>query len=294
MVNPWLIGGLAALFGFGAATVRNFEHAAARELASKLEGEQKVVRLDVTYPGILSPGLGEVGTATIHASHFKCEGLPLFTEPKRSKKGSIEWLKLDLRDFYLRDLRCERFSAEIPKCRFDFALAASQRKIRLSKSGVGEGTVEIKVGDLAPYILKKYAEIKRVSVTIDGNWIRVQGYGQFLVLNATFDVKAHLGTNGGQLILQDSIVRIDDKVPDAGSEKALIDTLNPVIDFAKDLDLYDAVEAKKVTIKGDSIFVTGKVKIPDLPEGYSISSEPNRFSVESAFADSKAKAFSIR
>ncbi len=267
MVNPWLIGGLAALFGIGAATVRNFEHAAARDLASKLDGDRKVVKLDVTYPGILSPGLGEVGTATIHASHFRCEGLPLFTEPKRSHKGSIEWLKLDLQDFYLRDLRCERFSAAIPKCRFDFALAASKRKIRLSKSGLGEGSVQIKVQDLAPYILKKYAEIKRVSVTVDGNWVRVQGYGQFLVLNATFDVKAHIGTNGGQLLLTDCIVRIDDKVPDADSEKALIDTLNPVIDFAKDLDLYDAVDAQKVWIEGDSIFVTGKVKIPDSPEG---------------------------
>lgn len=266
MTNPWLLGGIAALFGIGAATVRGFESSASKEIASKLEGDHKQVRLSVTYPGLLSPMLGEVGTATIKASQFRTEGLPLFTEPKRSKKGTIQLLKLDLSDFYLRDLRCEHFYAEIPECRFDFALAASKRRIRLSKSGLGTGSVEIKVRDLAPYILKKYAEIKSVEVTTDGRWIRVQGYGQFLVLNAGFDVKARLTTNGKQLLLSDCIIRIDNKETDADSEKALIDTLNPVIDFAKDLDLYDAVDAKDVKISGESITVTGSVKIPDLPE----------------------------
>ena len=131
MTNPWLWGGLAALFGIGSATLRDFEHAAARELASKLEGDHKEVHLRVDYPGLLSPALGEVGTATIQAKRFRCEGLPLFTEPNRSKKGSIKLLCLDLSDFVLRDLRCERFTASIPDCRFDFALAASKRQIRL-------------------------------------------------------------------------------------------------------------------------------------------------------------------
>ena len=156
MTNPWLLGGLAALFGFGAVTIRNFEHAAAHEIGEKLIGDHKRVSISVTYPGLLSPAIGEVGTATINASQFHCEGLPLFTEPKRSKKGTIDHLRLNLSDFYLRDLRCERFTADILDCRFDFALAASQRKVRLSKSGLGMGTVELKVKDLGPYILKKY------------------------------------------------------------------------------------------------------------------------------------------
>ena len=266
MTNPWLLGGIAALFGLGAATVRNFERAAAQDIGSKLEGDHKHVSLKVTYPGFLSPAIGEVGTATISASHFRCEGLPLFTEPKRSKKGSIDLLKLDLSDFYLRDLRCERFTAEIPDCRFDFALAASQRKVRLSKSGLGTGTVELKVADLAPYILKKYGEIKSVEVTSEGDWIRVKGFGQFLVLTANFDVKAKIITNGSQLLLSECIVRIDNKETDADGQQNLINTLNPVIDFAKDLDLYDAVDAKSVQIVGDTILVKGRVKIPTLTE----------------------------
>jgi hypothetical protein len=266
MTNPWLLGGLAALFGIGAATVRNFEHAAAKEIGDKLTGDHKVISVRVSYPGILSPAIGEVGVAKITASHFRCEGLPLFTEPKRSKKGSIDLLRLDLSDFYLTDLRCERFTADIPDCRFDFALAASRKKIRLSRSGIGSGTVELKVKDLAPYILKKYGEIKTVEVTTDGDWLRVKGFGQFLVLNANFDIKAKLTTNGNQLNLSDCIIRIDNKQTDQESQQSLINTLNPVIDFRRDLSLFDAVEARSVSISGDTIKVMGKVKIPDVPE----------------------------
>ena len=174
-------------------------------------------------------------------------------------------LRLDLSNFYLRDLRCEHFRADIPDCRFDFALAASAKKIRLSKSGIGPGTVDLSIRDLAPFILKKYHEIKTVEVSVDRDWVRVKGYGQFLIFNANFDVMAHLTTNGTQLILTDCIVRIDNKETDPDSQKALIETLNPVIDFAKDLDLYDAVFARRVEILGNTIKVSGDVKIPDLP-----------------------------
>jgi hypothetical protein len=266
MTNPWLWGGLAAIFGFGAVTLKNFEHSAAHEIGEKLVGDHKSVSIGVTYPGLLSPAIGEIGTATIRAAHFRCEGLPLFTEPKRSKKGTIDNLRLDLSDFYLRDLRCERFMADIPNCRFDFALAATQRKVRLSKSGLGAGSVELKVVDLGPYILKKDRDIKTVEVTTEGDWIRVKGFGLFLVLNADFDVKAKITTNGSQLLLSDCIIRIDNKETDLESQQALINALNPVIDFAKDLDLYDAVDAKTVQIIGNTIKVTGRVKIPDLPE----------------------------
>ena len=266
MKNPWLLGGIAAIFGFGIATVRNFEVAAAKEIGEKLIGAQKRITVSVSYPGLLSPAIGEVGTATIFASNFRCEGLPLFTEPSRSKRGTIDLLKLNLTDFYLRDLRCEKFLAEIPNCRFDFALAASKKRIRLSKSGLGTGTVELLVKDLAPYILKKYGEIKSVEVATDGDWIRIKGNGQFLVLNAEFDVKAKIKTNGLQLILTDAIIRIDNKETDIESQQALMNTLNPVIDFAKDLDLYDAVDAKTVQILGEKILVKGNVKIPEKPE----------------------------
>ncbi len=262
-MNPWLIGGFFLLTG---ATLKGFERDAAREIASKLEGDQKQVSISVTYPGLLSPAIGEIGVATISASHFRTEGLPFFTEPKRSQKGSVKELRLKLTDFYLRDLRCESFTASIPNCRFDFALARSKRQIRLSKSGVGPGEVRILIKDLAPFILKKYPEIQEVTVAPEGDRVRVKGRGQFLILNASFDILARVGTDGGTLRLEDCSIKMNDEKPDKASEEALISTLNPVIDFAKDLDLLDAVRAESVKVSGTAVVVSGQVKIPEMPK----------------------------
>lgn len=261
-MNPWLIGGL---FLLGGAALKGFEADAAKEIASKLEGDHKRVAIKVTYPGVLSPAIGEIGKVTISASNFRTEGLPFFTEPLRSKRGTVKVLALNFSDFYLRDLHCDRFTAEIPDCRFDFALAKSKRQIRLSKSGTGPGEVRILIKDLAPFILKKYPEIKEVSVEAVGDKVRVRGRGQFLILNAAFDVTAKVGTDGSTLRLEECKVLIDGSAPDAASEQALINTLNPVIDFARDLDLLDAVSAESASVNGEAIVLRGKVKIPVAP-----------------------------
>ena len=262
-MNPWLIGGF---FLLGGAALKGFEKDAAREISGKLEGDQKQVSISVTYPGLLSPAIGEVGTVTISASKFRTEGLPFFTEPNRSQKGSVKELRLKLTDFYLRDLHCESFSASIPSCRFDFALARSKRQIRLSRSGIGPGEVRILIQDLAPFILKKYPEIQDVTVEPEGDRVRVKGRGQFLILNASFDILARIGTDGGRLLLEDCRITMNNEIPDSASKQALINTLNPVIDFAKDLDLLDAVKAESVSVQNGAIVLKGKVKIPTLPQ----------------------------
>lgn len=259
--NPWLLGGIAALFGAGAILVRDFERAAAKDIRGKLQGDQAYVHLKVSYPGLLSPAIGEIGTAKIIAGKFKCDGLPLYTEPKRSKKGTIESLELELTDFVLRDLRCESFRAQIPNCRFDFALARSKKQVRLSQSGIGSGTVEILAKDLPPFILKKYREIKSVEVSLDEGRVRVKGRGEFLVLTADFEISARLVTNGAQLLLKDAVVRLDGKPADADSQEALMNAINPIIDFDRDLDLYDSVLAKEVDVLSDRIKVSGDVKV---------------------------------
>jgi hypothetical protein len=265
-MSPWLLGGVAALFGIGVLTVNDFERAAKNDIANALQGENKKVGVVVRYPNVLSPALGEASSVTIKASQFSTEGLPFFTEPKRSQKGKINHLKLELTDFYLRDLHVESLIADIPDCRFDFAYAKKSKKIRLSRSGSGTSTVRIQVADLAPFILKKYAEIKDVTVATEGEWVRVKGSGQFLIFNAAFDVKAHIKTDGERLFLADAEILFDGKKGDQAGQDTLMQTLNPVVDFAKDLDLLDAVEAKKVEILGSVIQVTGNIKVPIKPQ----------------------------
>ena len=160
----------------------------------------------------------------------------------------------------------DSFTASIPNCRFDFALARSKRKIRLSRSGTGPGEVRILIKDLAPFILKKYPEIQEVTVEPEGDRVRVKGRGQFLILNASFDILARVGTDGGTLRLEDCRIMMNGEKPDQASEQALINTLNPVIDFAKDLDLLDAVRAERVQVINNAVIVSGQVKIPEMPK----------------------------
>ena len=83
--------------------------------------------------------------------------------------------------------------------------------------------------------------------------------------NASFDVLARVGTDGATLRLEDCRIMMNGEKPDQASEQALINALNPVIDFAKDLDLLDAVKAETVLIKNDAVVVRGQVKIPEMP-----------------------------
>ncbi|HLO97814.1 MAG TPA: DUF2993 domain-containing protein [Fimbriimonas sp.] len=264
--NPWLLGGIAALFGIGSALVKDFERAAARDILSKVSGPEAFVKLQISYPGLLSPAIGEIGTAKIIAGNFHCDGLPLYTEPKRSQRGTIRSLQLELTNFKLRDLQCRSFTATIPDCRFDFALARSKRQVRLSKSGTGTGAVEIMASDLPAFILKKYREIKSVKVTIDEGRVKVAGRGEFLVLTADFEISARLAANGTQILLKDAVVRLDGKPADPESEQALLNAMNPILDFDRDLDLYDSVQATSVEVLSDRMRVEGKVKVATKPD----------------------------
>ena len=97
-MNPWIFGGALFFLG-GVLLVSDFERAAAKDIAEQLQGDQKKVQVSANFPGILSPAIGEIGTATINASNFETIGLPLYTESWRSKSGTIETLKVNLKDF---------------------------------------------------------------------------------------------------------------------------------------------------------------------------------------------------
>lgn len=262
-MNPWIFGGALFFLG-GVLLVSDFERAAAKDIAEQLHGDQKKVQVSANFPGILSPVIGEIGTATINASNFETMGLPLYTEAWRSKSGTIETLKINLKDFVLSGLHCQSLTASIPNCRFDFPLAKRSKKMRLSQSGTGSATVVLSLSDIETFVKKKFPELKEVHIRTDYDWVELTGKGQFLILSANYLVKAKLKTDGDRLYLDQATVRLDGKEPDPTSRELLLKTLNPVIDFPKDLDLLDAVKAEKIEIQKDSIVIQGRVKIPNL------------------------------
>ncbi len=265
----WLLGLAAGVFALGGSEIRRFERDAARDIASLLQpsegGSKPVVRVSAQYPGLLSPAFGEVESASILASGFATQGLPLFTEPNRSKAGRIDSLNLSLRNFSLRGLRVERLEASIPDCRFDLGFAQRKRKIRLSRSGLGVGRVEILLTDLEKFIPLKFVEIVQCSARVVGKRLVIEGDGKFLLLNGRFSVSGEIAWSGTQILLKAAKMTFDGKPMDPMSEEGLLQVLNPVIDLDKDLGLYDAVQISEVTLLPDRIVATGKTKIPDLP-----------------------------
>lgn len=239
-----------------------FERSAEADIRSRLQGDQVLV--SVRLEPELS--LNTLRRATIRASRFSLDGLPLFTEPKRSKAGRLKELRLELTDFTLRGLKIRRLEAVIPDCRFDLGLALARKGLRLSQSGTGVGTVEIGEKELAAWIDRKYAEIKGCTVRVDRDVVWVEGYGEFLIVKSNFQVISKLQAVGGtKLTLTDAKIYFDWQRAEPSAAKVLLQTLNPVVDLAKDLALYDAVNVSSIRLRDGFVRASGKTRIPLLP-----------------------------
>jgi len=246
--------------------VRHFEALAAQDIKSKLHGEHAVVTVHTVPHGLFGHLSGDLNRVTITARNFATDGLPLFTEPDRSKQGKARRVDIALEDFTLAGLHVDSLDASIPNCRFDFPLAKRKGKIRLSESGTGTGAVTINAPDLEGFILAKFHEIKRVSVHLDNGRAIVEGYGEFIVVKANFSVDAQLvAVDGTKLSLADCKISLDNHPATPEAADALLRTLNPVVDLDKDLHLYDTIKVDKIELANEKLIASGATKIPVLP-----------------------------
>lgn len=267
MALPIVLAGIGLILSFGSDQVRSFERLAAHDIHSVLRGDARLVTVKSKLNGVIGGALGDLSRVTITATHFSTDSLPLFTEPDLSRSGKVRELRIELKDFVLAGLRCESLVASIPNCRFDYGLATRQKKIRLSESGIGTGTVRLLEKDLEAFILRKFKEIKSVTVELQPDKAIVKGYGEFLIINTNFHVEAQLGTtNGYDLILTNYDITFDGRRAEANAARVLLDTLNPVVELNKDLQLLDAVKVKGVKIGRGYLEAWGDTKIPIRPK----------------------------
>ena len=136
---PFILGLFGALFYAGNSEVRRFENLAAKDIRASIRGDHAKVSVRTELNGIIGGPLGDLKQVTIRASDFETDGVPLFTQPELSKKGSIDNLRIELRNFTIGGLRIQELIADIPDCRYDYARAIAKRQIRLSQSGTGRG-----------------------------------------------------------------------------------------------------------------------------------------------------------
>jgi hypothetical protein len=254
------IGGLSAI----REEVRRFERDAATDISAKLQG----VHREVAVRAKVGPeaAFGDIHSVRIEARRFTTHGLPLFTEPQRSRKGLVRTLHLDLREFELSGLGIRRLQATLSDSRFDFSLAMRKRQIRLSHSGTGPAEVVVDAEALRRFILGKYPEIKSAMVTIDRDKVIVEGYGEFLLLSANFWIAARLEVGeGSQVNLTFPRILIDGRVADPVAGETLVRALNPIVDLDRDLDLHGALRLDRVQLRDGLLRAWGSLRIPDLP-----------------------------
>ncbi|MCU0315469.1 MAG: hypothetical protein MUC92_02630 [Fimbriimonadaceae bacterium] len=250
---------------WGSSEERRFERLAAQDIASRLQGEGKKVSVNVRPNGIAA-AWGEISLATITASHFSLEGLPLYTDPTRSRSGILSLLQLRLSNFTIRGLKVAQLEADIPYNRYDFGLARGSKQIRLSHSGVGTGWVRLDEAAIADWITKKFREIKRASVSISKDRITVSGFGEFLIATTDFKVEARVEhRDKTKLWLVEAKVLFGTEEADPFTTQTLLRILNPVVDLDRDLGLLDAVEITKIELHQGHLIARGKTKIPQEP-----------------------------
>jgi len=267
MAGP-LVLGMVLVAGalFGDQQVSRFQRLAAVDVASRLEGADKKVAVQVELNG-LAGVWGDLLSARITASDFTIQGLPLFTEPERSTAGKVGTLRLRLSDFTLRKLRVAKLDADIPGCRYDFGLARDKHQLRLSRSGVGVGTVRVREDDLARFIMAKYPEITNCTVKADKGVVWVEGHGRFLLITTDFTCIASLGVvDKTKIVLKDAKVYFDWNRVDGIGRDAVLKLLTPVVDLDRDLGLLDAVDVKTVDCRAGFLVATGATKIPLKPK----------------------------
>lgn len=270
-----LIGGILAvgLGLFANSTEQKFERQAAEQIKQEILGEEANCAVNIR-PAIVAAAWGELDAVSITASNFALQQTPIFQEPHFSQSGKIGNLSFSLSDFTLRGLRINQLEVNIPGCRYDFGLAKRTKQIRISRSGVGNGKVEVLADDLAQYIVHKFAEVKECSVQIRNGFLWVEGYGEFLIIKTKFAVIARLEPlDGHKLMLIQPKVYFDWVRAEPNSAKLLVDALNPIIDLNEDLRLFGALHVNQLELQDGKMIATGDAKIPVNPNDMSADNQ---------------------
>lgn len=263
--DPWLLGA-ALLFLVGAGEVRRFERNVARDLSSRLEGEERSVTVSTKPAGLFGYTDGRLDRVTVTASKFRVQGIPFFTDPSLSQGGRVKRVVLKLDNFHLRGLMVDKLRGEIPNCRFDWPHARSKGALRVSRSGIGTVTVTLSEKEIEAYLLRKYSGLKSASLRLKDGKAHIVGRGEFGPIRAGFEVSASIvSTDGSGLHFADAAILLENQIagPDVGA--MLLAALNPIVDLDKDLMLYGAIRIENVVLGNGLLVASGRLLIPEQP-----------------------------
>jgi hypothetical protein len=265
-LNPFLLlaGGVAVgLFGTG--VVKSTENSVAADIASRLAGPGKSVRVATRFMEPLGILDGTLVWATIIAKDFAVEGLPFFLEAKR-RNGKIGTLRFRFSNFDLNGLHVEELSADIPSCRYDLALARQKKIVRLSDAGVGRGYVKVAERPLEAFVRKKFPSLRNVSLRLTKHKVFAKGTAALVFGKVELDLSADLvPLNKTEIWLSNARIFLNGVRARGETADALLATLNPVLDANRDLNLHSAIHFDAIRVSEGYVEATGLATVPPLP-----------------------------
>lgn len=251
----------AALIG---SSWGRIERAAEVDIAGSLGVSREYVT--VSADGLLGSALGRVASVEISARGFAVDGNPFFSDPSFSKAGRLGILRLRLRDFSVRDLPVDELSADIPGCRFALGMLTSG-KVRLSRSGEGDGSVKIASSGLRQYMLARFKVFESLEIRLEKYKLFARGRAVFGPIRRDFEIICDLEISGKRaLVIANPIVFIAGRRVRDGSEQSLVTAFNPVLDIDKDLGMAGAFDMYKIVMRDGEAVITGLARIPVRPE----------------------------
>jgi hypothetical protein len=250
--------GLALFAGF---LNHRAERAIVHDLSRTAKGGE--IHANVKPRGLFGLLVGQGDTAKVWGKGFTTEGLPFKVTSGSGLRAKVKTLTFDFQDFTLRGTQVKRFSAVIPSVDLDIFRAFFDERIVVRTAG--EGTAEAAVDEkaLAEFVTRKYPQLSDVEVKLLDGRILVGGNVNLLGNKTRLDAVSSLSVKDGRYInVVDMTVALNNKEAAPFLRDTIINNLNPVLDFEKDLGLGGYFYATELEIGKGTLTVRGRAMVP--------------------------------
>jgi len=260
---------LLVIAGGAAEHTRRLERAAERQIRSELGGAGEVrVQIKPQW-GALGVLLAKADAIHVYASGFQTAQMPFFTEtPVTAWQGHARRVHIKLEDFRLRGVPVRRLEATLPNVALDSRAAAFALRIRLFRTGWGDGRVTLDETCLTEFIARRLPEVHSVQVNLAASGVTITGEIAALLGSWRFTASGQVAVREGQqVVIENASLHMEgEELPQAVVQKVM-DALNPVLDIERDLRLGSAFVVERVEQGDGSISLIGRATIPPRQTG---------------------------
>jgi hypothetical protein len=257
-----IILGLALFAGF-------LNHRAERAIVHDLSRSAKGGELhaNVRPRGLFGLLVGQGDTARVWGKGFTTEDLPFKVTSGSGLRARVRTLKFDFEDFTLRGAQVKRFSAVIPSVNLDIFRAFFDDRIVVRTAGEGTAEAVVDEKSLADFVTRKYPQLTDVEVKLLDGRILVGGNVNLLGAKTRLDAVSNLAIKDGRYVnAVDMTVALNNKEAAPFLRDTIINNLNPVLDFEKDLGLGGYFYATSLEMGKGLLTVRGRAMVPRADE----------------------------